>query len=169
MPAIRAHCVFFLAASRAAHLVLKMGAGGVLLASAAEHASRTLGAYTVPLPRPPQTTTTTTTTTTSVRFRAFASKPIPHLVNTSGAFFSSATCFAHVILVSSSLSAPRSACASPGAGDSLVGAFVAALCHGLDVDAAVECGIRAARLTLAHSASISPLIDAAAVGIVRSP
>ncbi len=97
MPAIRAHCVFFLAASRAAHLVLKMGAGGVLLASAAEHASHTLGAYTVPPPRPPQTTT-------SVRFRAFASAPIPNLVNTSGAFFSSATCFAHVILVSSSIS-----------------------------------------------------------------
>jgi hypothetical protein len=99
MPAIRAHCVFFLAASRAAHLVLKMGAGGVLLASAADHASHTLGAYTVPPPRPSQTTT-------SVRFRAFASAPIPNLVNTSGAFFSIATWFDY-FLVSSSLSSSR--------------------------------------------------------------
>ena len=86
MPAIRAHCAYFLAASRVAHLVLKMGAGGVLLASSADHASHTLAAYAIPPLRPRAANGELDTATLNVRFRAFASAPIPHLVNTSGAF-----------------------------------------------------------------------------------
>jgi sugar/nucleoside kinase (ribokinase family) len=119
------------------HLILKMGAHGVLRASA--HRAPNAGVR--------------------VAFRHYPSAPIPNLVNTSGTLL-----FAWLILICFS-SQNHDISITSGAGDSLVGAFVAALCFNNNIDQAVVCGINAARMTLQSDASVSPDINKYSVGI----